>query len=193
VGQEVKGPETNRSDKYRTESGFYERYMQGVGLDIGYKGSLRVAETVLPTAIGIEPDYPGYDGLHLPFESASQNYVFASHVLEHVDTPVEHIAEWFRVLKVSGHLIICVPHRDLYEKKLSLPSKYNRDHRRFYLPSNLLNEVEQALPINAWRIEALRDNDDGYNYSIPPEKHCAGACEIELVIQKIEKPQWELK
>jgi hypothetical protein len=38
----------------------------------------------------------------------------------------------------------------------------------------------------------LIDNDAGYDYSIPPDQHPAGCYEIELVIQRIQQPAWQL-
>ena len=50
-------------------NGFFRRYMSGdVVLDIGYKGyDNPKGITVLPHAIGVDLDYPGYDGKTLPF------------------------------------------------------------------------------------------------------------------------------
>lgn len=189
----MKGPETQRSHLDRLFNGFYNRYMSGKGLDIGYKGSVKDAEPVLPSAIGVDMDYPGYNGSILPFPDSSQDYVFASHVLEHIYNPIETIEEWFRVLKTGGYLVICVPHKYLYEKKLDLPSQYNEDHKRFYTPGLLLNEIDVALVPNSWRLRYMRDNDDGFNYQLPSEQHSSGAYEIECVIQKIPTPTWRLK
>lgn len=193
----MRGPETEKSHRTRGtakfEYGFYDKYMAGKGLDIGYRGQTSRACPVLPSAIGIDLDYPGYDGLILPFPDQSQDYVFASHVLEHLDNPFGTIREWYRVLKLGGHLVICVPHQDLYEKKKNPPSKWNRDHKQFYLPSDLLSYLETVLPTNGWRLRHCRDNDDGYDYSIPPEQHAGGCYEIECVIQKIQLPTWEIK
>jgi SAM-dependent methyltransferase len=190
----MKGPETLRSDALRASTRFYETYMSGVGLDIGFRGNLGSNATpVLPTAIGVDTDFPGYDGINLPWESDTLDYVFASHVLEHVQSPVDSIKEWARVIRPGGYLIICVPHQYLYEKRYGRPSIFNGDHKWFFTPARLLEYVELALKPNTHRIRSLRDNDLGYNYSIPPEKHCAGAMEIELVIQKITPPTWEIR
>ena len=59
--------------------------------------------------------------------------VYASHLLEHVRYPSLAIKKWFDILKPGGHLIICVPHRDLYEKKRFPPSNWNHDHKCFWL------------------------------------------------------------
>lgn len=167
--------------------------MKGHGLDIGYKGSNPHAVPVLETATGVDVDYLGYDGKTLPFPDCSQDYVFASHVLEHIEDPISTIKEWYRVLKVDGHMVITVPHQYLYERKLSLPSRWNEDHKRFYSPSQLLTEIDQALKPNSWRLVQYADNDRDFNYSTPPEKHAAGSYEIECVIKKIQPPTWSIE
>ena len=43
--------------------------------------------------------------------------VYASHLLEHLDDPVVALTNWYRITRPGGHLIVIVPHRDLYEKK----------------------------------------------------------------------------
>lgn len=189
----MRGPETEKSHVDRLASGFYNTYMRGKGLDIGYKGANPIAEPVLDSAIGVDIDYPGYDGVILPFEDNSQDYVFTSHVLEHISDPVASIKEWFRVLKVGGHLILIVPHMYLYEKKLALPSRWNEDHKRFYTPEVILTELRKAIDSYSYRLVHMRDNDDDFNYSIPPEQHSSGCYEIECVIKKVAPPAWQLK
>lgn len=188
----MRGPETQKSHDHRWTNEFYHTYFQGVGLDIGYKGSIDTAHPVLPTAIGVDTDYPGYDGRTLPFADASQDYVYASHVLEHLTDPNVAIREWFRVLRVGGHMILTVPHMYLYEKKKTQPSRYNADHKRFYNPYLLLLEVDLALTPNSWRLRHYADNDRGFDYSIPPHQHSNGCYEIECVIQKIQPPTWDI-
>ena len=187
------GPETSRSHYARIYSQFYDLYMNGQGLDIGYKGEIPDAQPVTANAIGIEKDTPNYDGKTLPYPDNSLDFVFSSHCLEHISEPIPTVQEWFRVIKPYGYLITIVPHQYLYEKSTGLPSKWNADHKRFYTPSKLLQNIELALQPNSYRVKHLRDNDTFYNYEIGPETHCAGACEIELVIQKIIQPDWEIK
>ena len=40
-----------------------------------------------------------------------------------------------RICKPGGVVLISLPHRDLYERKKTLPSRWNQDHRYFYLPN----------------------------------------------------------
>ena len=189
----MKGPETQKAEARRLRDGFFEKYMRGRGLDIGYKGSLRdQAEPVLPGAIGVDEDYPGYRNNILPFPDESQDYVYSSHCLEHIKDPTPPLQEWFRVVKTGGFLIVTVPHRDLYEKKLVRGSRWNGDHKRFYTPSSFLAEIETALGVNSYRIRHLIDCDDGYDYSIPPTVHPVGEYQIECVVQKIVPPTWSI-
>lgn len=189
----MKGPETDKSEPRRIREGFFDKYMQGNGLDIGYRGSIQDAEPVAPNAIGIEMDYPGYDGRTLPFDDQSQDFVYNSHCLEHIVDYKQPIREWFRVLKVGGYLIITVPHQFLYEKKADKPSRYNGGHHRFYTPAKLMKEIEESLEPNTYRLRYLQDCDEGFDYTIPPEQHSHGEYQIELVIQKINKPDWNIK
>jgi SAM-dependent methyltransferase len=173
----------------RLKNGFYDKFMQGSGLDIGPK-----YEPVLPGMTGVDLNYPGYDGIKLPFADESQDYVFSSHMIEHV--PVhnlpEVIKEWFRVTKVGGHIVVVAPHWFLYEKKLTRPSRYNGDHKSFYTPGLLLKDFETAYAPNTYRVRWLRDNDDGFDYKLGPDKHSVGGYEIELVLQKIKAPEWKI-
>jgi SAM-dependent methyltransferase len=187
------GEESRRTYKFKVLNGFFDRYMSGFGLEIGGTGYIEGVVSILPTATNIEVDYPGYDGLHLPFEDESQDYVYSSHCLEHISDFETALKEWHRVLKVGGHMIIVVPHQYLYEKKRNLPSKWNEDHKRFYTPKSLLMEIEYSLKPNSYRVRHLQDNDTGYSYHLGPEKHGNGPYEIEVVLQKIKTPNWELE
>jgi SAM-dependent methyltransferase len=183
------GPEAARNFDRRQREGFFENYLSGNAiLDIGYRGGDPKNEPITETAIGIDLDYAGYDGRILPFPNASQDAVFASHVLEHIEDWAAALADWYRVLKIGGYMVIAVPHRDLYERKSAPPSRFNGDHKRFYTPASLLNEIEEALPVGGYRIRSLRDIDDDFDYTIPPDQHAAGCYEIELVVEKIPIP-----
>jgi SAM-dependent methyltransferase len=187
------GAEARKTYAAKLDGGFIEKYLSGMAiLDIGYRGYENDIVAIVPQAIGVDVDYPGYDGRSLPFPDESQDAVFSSHCLEHVDDARATISEWFRVLKTDGFLVICVPHQHLYERKSNPPSRWNPDHRRFYTPATLLIDIEDALKPNTYRLRHLADNDANYNYSIPPDQHPAGCYEIELVIQKIRQPSWHL-
>jgi SAM-dependent methyltransferase len=185
--------ETRKTFLLRLTNGFFQRYLSGsVVIDVGYKGAHADGVPILPHAIGIDLDYPNYDGIRLPFEDDTIDTVFASHVLEHISDPKAAVREWFRALKVNGFIVCIVPHQFLYERRRYLPSQWSREHLRFYTPASLLHEFEESLEPNTYRLKHLADNDFGYSYELGPDHHPSGCYEIELVIQKINSPPWSL-
>jgi len=186
--------EAKKSYTYRLQSGFLHRFLSGdIVLDIGPKGGTNpTGKTAVPHAIGIDLDYPGYDGIALPFGDESVDAVFSSHCMEHVWFAHKTLQEHFRVTKIGGFIVMIVPHQFLYEKRLFLPSIFNPDHKRMFTPATLLSLVEEALDPNTYRVRHLCDNDRFYDYSIPPEKHAFGCYEIELVLERIAPPVWTL-
>jgi len=181
------GPEAAQAHSRRMASGFYDRFLSGPCiLDIGYRGTTQDADAITPSAIGIDLDYPGYDGSRLPFADASQDAVFASHVLEHIPDYANALADWYRVVRIGGFIVVCVPHHYIYERRPALPSLWNPDHKRTYTPQSLLAEIAAALPDNGYRIRHLAENDEGMDYS----RHLSqapgsGSYEIEIVLEKI--------
>jgi hypothetical protein len=188
----VKG-EAGRSFAEKLKNGFFSTYMAGeVTIDVGYRGAFEDAVPILPHAIGVDLDYPGYDGKKLPFPDETVDTVYSSHMLEHVADFRVTICDWYRVVRSGGFIVCVVPHQFLYEKRHSLPSSWNADHKRFYTPSSLLREFETSLQPNTYRIRHLRDSDENYTYEIGPEIHSGGGYEIEIVVQKIAPPAWDL-
>lgn len=183
------GVEARKAYWQRRTQGFLERYLSGAHiLDIGYRGGRAQAVPIVPQAIGVDLDYPGYDGTTLPFADLSQDALFVSHCLEHIEDYRASLADWYRVLRIGGYLLIFVPHKYLYERRPAPPSALNPDHKRFYTPCSLLAELEQSLPTNGYRVRHLADNDYGYDYDLPLDRHPRGCYEIELVVQKIARP-----
>lgn len=179
------GGESRKTYLEKMQNGFFTHFMSGSGIDIGFKGYEQNVVPILESSVGVDIDYPGYDGKKLPFEDNSQDYVYSSHVLEHISDYKQAIKEWYRVTKSGGFIVTIVPHRDLYEKQLNLPSRWNQDHKRYYTPASLLKEFEDSLSVNSFRVRHLHDNDKNHDYSTPFNEHSHGEYEIELVIQKL--------
>lgn len=188
------GAEIRKTYSRRVQSGFMQKYLGGeVVLDIGFKGASNPGnKTVVPHATGVDTDYPGYDGTTLPFADASVNSVFSSHCLEHMWFPQEAIRDQFRTLKIGGYLVCFVPNKFLYEKRSFPPSQFNADHKRFFTPASLLQLYEESLAPNSYRVRHLMENDLWFDYKLGPDRHSVGCYEIELVIEKIVQPAWEI-
>ena len=205
------GFESRKSYARRCREGFWDAFVAGGAvLDIGYRGGLPDALTIVPGAIGIEPDHVrisddriepwassgpnSYDGLHLPANDGQMDTIHASHVLEHLTTPTEYLREWHRVIRLSGNLIVIVPHAYLYERRLTVPpSRWSPEHLRSFTPGSLLELIEEAFEPNSYQVSALFTDDTGYDYSLPLDVHPTGVLEIVMVLRKIAKPQWNVE
>ena len=168
-------------------------------LDIGYQGYGKKKSTIVPWAIGIDRNTPGYNGTNLPFTENSIDIIFACHSFEHNNNPKELLKEWFSKLKLNGKLYIIVPSLYWYERKMFPVSAFNDDHKYFYTPSSLLSLVENSLDNLNYKIEILQDNIRDINLETQEKfnmdkiyKSSKRLYEIEMVIKKISQPNFKL-
>ena len=184
LGRKRSYGESHKAYERRKREGFFEKYCEGKGLDIGYGGD--------PVAQGVTGwDYEHGDAHYLNgLDDESFDFVYSSHLLEHLPDVDTALTNWWRVLKPGGYFVLYLPHRDLYEKKKTLPSQFNDDHVHFFLPDvddppdtiglrplleGLLTDIE---------IEYCRVCDEGY---INPGENIQskGEYSIEIVARKL--------
>ena len=119
------------------------------------------------------------------------DFLFASHILEHLEHPEVALENWVRVVKPGGVLLIAVPHRDLYERRKKLPSRWNPNHKRFFLPDRdeapdtvgllpWLNCMAETLPF-----EVVTVQTGDWSYSASPGKHAVGEYQIDALLRRI--------
>jgi len=91
------------------------------------------------------------EGLAL-IPSASQDFVIACHVIEHVANPGRLVAEMVRVVKTGGHVIIAAPDRDFtFDRNravtpLATLERYFRDGRPPVGPEDYREIIEAMYP-----------------------------------------------
>ena len=141
------GGETGKAHARRMREGFFDKYCQGEGLDIGCGSDL------------VTPGCSGWDlcnGDAQKLEGVldeSFDFVYSSHCIEHMTDARRAIANWFRVVRRGGCLIIYGPERDLYEKRCTLPSRFNPHHQHMFLVGrkeapdtlDICEEIREAL------------------------------------------------
>ena len=158
-------PQCNESAKIKYE---IVPYTRGKGLDIGcgqYKAYSHF--------IGIDngKQYGGKnvtdingDGTDLSlFADDSLDFVFSSHFLEHVEDYITTLWEWWRVIKPGGHLVLYLPHKDLYP---NIGEKgANPAHKHDYHPDDIktamVDVVDQMYKGWDLLINEVRDHDNG--------------------------------
>jgi SAM-dependent methyltransferase len=182
-GRPALSGETSKARPRRQREKFFELYCQGRGLDVGHGGDLLVAG-----CIGFDIE----DGEAARLENvadASFDFVYSSHTLEHMDDVAVSLTNWWRVVKPGGHLILYVPERDLYEKRTRLPSRFNPDHKHFFLlDRDEPPDTFGVLPLVARTLDRpeivyARVCSDGHTIT-DPKKHSDGEYSIELVLRK---------
>ena len=143
-------------------------YLKGRGIDVG-AGGFRI----LPQAITVDNESHIFNNNSRPdikvktaedlgiFASQSLDYVYSSHLLEHIENAKGALKEWWRVLKPSGVLVLYLPHDELYPK-VGEPGS-NVDHKHD------LNEdkiIEWMNELSGWDLIDCqkRDQDDEYSF-----------------------------
>jgi SAM-dependent methyltransferase len=95
------------------------RYCRGQGLEIG-PGTHPYCSPKTTKFLEKHPDsLDGYprpdivaDATNIPVADGEFDYVFSSHVLEHMPDTIRALTEWVRVLKPGGNLFLLLPHAE---------------------------------------------------------------------------------
>ena len=176
--------ETAKSHDRRVKERFFEKYCCGEGLDIGYGSDL-----IVPGCSGW--DIRNGDAQYLnSIPNESFDFVYSSHCLEHMYNVQIALKNWFRVIRRGGYLLLAVPHRDLYEKRRCLPSRWNSDHKHMFLigrsdPPDTLDIIEEIKKsITDYDIKYVKACDEGHTIK-DPLIHSDGEYQIEIVLQKL--------
>lgn len=83
---------------------FAQQVCKGVGYDVGCNRK----EWSLPASIPVEPQiWSEWDAYKLPFPNV--DYIFSSHVLEHLPNWVEALDYWYTQLKPGGVVFLYLP------------------------------------------------------------------------------------
>jgi SAM-dependent methyltransferase len=190
--------ETSKAKPRLIANGFYARHIEGkkvIDVGVGRLDTHDGADPICEWAEMHDKDICDATTMEA-YEDESFDTVYSSHILEHLVDPVTAIANWLRICKKGGVVFISVPHRDLYERKKTLPSKWNKDHKYFYLPyyseppctfslkdivylaCNILPKDTREIDIP--KIEVI---DTSTNHD-KPEEHANGEFSIECIIYK---------
>lgn len=144
-------------------------YLRGRGLDIG-AGDFRVLPHVI-TVDNLSHSQFGFtqrsdviaDASDLGiFASQSMDFVYSSHTLEHVVDYKAALKEWWRVLKIDGHLVLYLPHKDFYPN-IGVEGA-NPDHKHDFLPVDVVSAMED-MPLG-WDLLEKQERNNDMEYSM---------------------------
>lgn len=173
----------------RLRTGWFDEYfdMSAPVLDIGCG-----RDPICPDAVKYDRMFGSGDATTCA-DIADESYLFvnASHVLEHLHDPRAAVKNWYRILGPGGRMLIAVPHRELYEKRKALPSRWNDDHKWMFMPEHdeppqtlgLRRLIEQQIP--GGEIVYFGVCNEGW-VDLGPDVHSVGEYGIEVVVRKPE-------
>lgn len=181
----------------------YQRYFTGHGLDIGSgPDPLHHSKFDFGGMISALPwDKEQGDAQTLPgVDDESFDFIFASHILEHLTDPWDAIKNWIRATKRGGYLVITVPDWEMYERK-QWPSRFSAEHKwsfttdrtyrdtggnTIYLPDILKWASKLVLyPAMLERLQVIRE---GFIQEMPvhvDQTMGEAECAIEFVLRRV--------
>ena len=142
-------------------------YTKGHGLDLGCGPS-----KTFPHFVGVDnrkdtqmfgiqmnPDHTVPTCENMPFFASEQwDFVFSSHLLEHIEDHVAALKEWWRLIKVGGHLCLYLPHKKYYP---NIGEKgANKDHKHDFMPAEIITEMLKLGDLDVVRSEDRNENEE---------------------------------
>lgn len=156
------------------------QYVRGKGIDVGCGPN-----KIFPNAIGIDsgidtqlfniemkPDVVCDDACDLSFiADGDLDFVYSSHLLEHIQDTKKALKEWWRTLKIGGYLVLYLPHCDLYPRIGTEGS--NPDHKHDFSQSDIMGHM---LEIDGWEllVDELRAERMEYSFLQVYQKTVSG-------------------
>jgi ADP-heptose:LPS heptosyltransferase/predicted SAM-dependent methyltransferase len=162
----IDGPQGNESAKIKYE---LVKYTRGRGLDLGcgpyktYKHFIGVDNGHHAREFGwqFKPDVLVDDCTDLSlFGSESMDFVFSSHLLEHIQDYRAALKEWMRVIKPGGYLCLYLPHKDFYPN-VGEPGA-NPDHKHDFQPADIVDAMQD---LGGWDLVEQQERDQRFEYS----------------------------
>lgn len=163
---DIKNSEGNEAGKIRWE---LVPYTRGLGLDIGC-GPFKAFPHFIGVdnrndsrifGVAMDPDLTVPDATKLPqLASAQYDFVFSSHMLEHVVDYKAALKEWWRIIKPGGHLCLYLPHKDFYPNIGKEGS--NPDHKHDFIPQDIIDAMQA---IGGWDMVENQERNEDTEYS----------------------------
>jgi SAM-dependent methyltransferase len=163
----------------RLAEGYYEHFFVGRGLDIGC-GDCRVTA-----------DCDTWELLHgdgdaqftSPRFDQPYDWVYTSHLLEHLVCPEIAIRNWWRLVKPGGILFVVVPDEDLFEQG-TWPSQFNGGHRWTFTIDKTTSWSPVSISLAPWWPKVLPSAEllllERFDTNWTPEAVARMRCSVDV-------------
>jgi len=161
-------PEKSQGYEVRKVRDRVASYLRGVILDVGCGPEKVCVEAIgidyMSKAANIQCDLTHPESLRL-FGSNSADVVFSSHFLEDCIDYVGMLHEFFRICKPGGHIILYLPHKDLYPNVGQEGA--NQNHKHDFIPSDIIDAMPGVFLVKR---SVVHDENDEYSFELIVEK-----------------------
>jgi ADP-heptose:LPS heptosyltransferase/predicted SAM-dependent methyltransferase len=96
------------------------------------------------------------------FGDETMDFVFSSHLLEHIVDYKAALTEWWRVVKPGGYLCLYLPHKDFYPNVGTEGA--NPDHKHDFLPTDIVDAMLDIAPNFDLVRNENRNEGDEYSF-----------------------------
>lgn len=98
------------------------------------------------------------------FADDSMDFVFSSHLLEHITECGDALREWWRVIKPGGYLLLYLPHKEFYPN-IGEPGS-NPDHKHDFVPNDVIKMMKRvAQGESGFELVENENRNEGREYS----------------------------
>ncbi len=145
-------------------------YLRGRGVDLG-AGMFKI----LPQAIAVDNGHHAVFGHNIKpdvtvqtaekldiFGSGSMDFVYSSHLLEHIENYKAALQEWWRLVKEGGVLALYLPHKKFYPNIGTYGC--NPDHKHDFLPEDIIEAMKNVTG-GGWDLVENQERDMDREYS----------------------------
>lgn len=152
------------------------KYCTGQGLDLGCG-----IQRITPTAIGVDIQADvcaanvHFDlNKRLDFVARdSMDYVFSSHLLEHLEDPLKSLIDWWSKIRPGGTLCLVLPHQDHY------PNEENPEHRWKFAPEGIIELMDRFATYELLHNETHTE-DDEFSFELVFRKLATAKVDIDI-------------
>lgn len=153
------------------------RWTRGRGLDLGcgsYKAFHHFIGVDIRPYDGNGPNFITDCSNDLsPFADESMEFVFSSHLLEHIVDTETALREWWRTIAVGGYLILYIPHK-MHYPAIGQPG-HNPDHKHDFTPGDIIDAMKNVAPDWDLREDQTRTQYREYSFFQVYEKKAPGS------------------
>jgi ADP-heptose:LPS heptosyltransferase len=161
-------------------------YCTGIGLDVGCG-----YHKIVSKAIGV--DHGGKADINCDISQGLSifadnffDYIFSSHCLEDMLFPQVALRDWWSKIKVGGHLILYLPHKDYYPNVGTVGC--NVEHKNDFCPDDIIGMLKGWASYELVRDE-VHNEDDEYSFELVFRKTATRALSVATPKHRDRRPR----